>query len=353
MSRNSENAFEKKIDERIANLITQSYSQPDGNVRRRKLQKLQEERYRIHSGTGEPYEIQRDEYFRNDGDYKNVLDPTDPIDSKYITQYETYKNTLNDLKRWKGNRMDDINVKRETIKKYLQTTYDNELAPPDDHKSYSVPELFIKIRDRTDIAEGNGTYKVTNIADLVNHFHYKIMVDRDIPVNEKSPDGDTTKDKQWSSENVIGICKMARLRLEPFVRAFINTFELTDPNIRRVYAIRDNNLSGQPLPKSGPKSNFPNNMTGMTAALAANALYGANFGQGGGMHESLNTTSNLFKELNNLSQGYNNSIKDTSKLLNDLNNEYKGMNQGGAGKHNSKNKSSTNKSSKKKSKKKC
>ena len=48
MSRNSENAFEKKIDQRIEDLITQSYSQPDGNVRRRKLQKKQVNMVQLH-----------------------------------------------------------------------------------------------------------------------------------------------------------------------------------------------------------------------------------------------------------------------------------------------------------------
>ena len=280
------------------------------------------------------------------------------MDSKYVSDYETYNKNLNDLKRWKGNYDEEVKKKRMNIQSYLDKPYDNET--PASQFDYTVPELFVKIRNRT-----NKNYEVMNISDLVNHFHYKIMVDREIPVKNKDANGVTSNDLQWSSENIIGLCKMARVRLEPFVRAFINTFELTDPNIRKVYAVRNNNLQGAPMQRSGPTSKFPNNLTGMHAALAANALYGSDLNsqintyggssQNGGMYESLNTASNLFKELNNLSEGYNSSIKDTSNLLNNLNKEYKGMNQSGAAKKSKKKKSkkSSKKKSKKSSKKKC
>merc|ERR1712048_589183 len=78
----------------------------------------------------------------------------------------------------------------------------------------SIPELFVKERADDDV-----NYNLVNVADLVNHFYYKIMVERAIPTN-------LANDRQYSFQNIKTINKTARERLMPFVRAFLSTFEM-------------------------------------------------------------------------------------------------------------------------------
>ena len=344
------NPFEEQIDARIEKLIKDSYSKPDGNLERRRLLRLQEERHRYKNRVNEPYQVQIPEYFDNNDDFRGVLDPDNTDDSKYMTNQEDYSNTINELRRWNPKRLEEVKGMRTQVEAYLNKPYGTEKTPAVNsiNGDTKIPELFIKVRSTE-----NDSPELLNVADLVNHFHYKCMVEREIPVYP----GQEDNGKYWSAENIIAINKMARIRLEPFVRAFINTFEMTPPNVRKVYAVKESNIGkGGPQQKTGPVNKHLNNAYAIGMHALSNTGY-PNFPSqtqgipglqvGGNIKSSIGGANELFKELQNLSEGTNGMINNTYNLLNELKNEYGNMNQNGGKKTGSK-KKNIKKGSKKK-----
>ena len=254
----SENALEKKIDERLEQLIKDSYQDPAGGLARQRYQKLQADRYAGRRDAEETLRFQNPEYFdQDDVIYREVMK-----NEGYADEATSHVKNLKELKNTAyAQRYGQMEDKRDEILKYLVHRHDdttgvnnfkgdnivgaatNNAAAKANldavKQATSIPELFVKERD-----DKSTDYNLVNVADLVNHFYYKIMVERVVPrrVNDLN--------KQYSFQNIKTINKSARERLMPFVRAFLSTFEMTDENIRKVYAQKDNNWDGNgALPK--------------------------------------------------------------------------------------------------------
>ena len=245
------NDLEKKIDDRLNELITESYSRSDGGFDRARYQKLVAQRMSGRLDGQEKKSFQNSEYF----------DKEHPVFSKimkgdsYADDAHEYAKNLERLKRMDAGRdRDELKRVRTEINEYLGKGYGSEKGLTSSvEQATSVPELFVK--ERT--LDSNAEFKLVNVADLVNHIHYKILVDRDIPTDS---DG-----VQYSYENINTINKAARERLAPYVKAFLATYEMTPQMVRRVYSKKDTNM----LP--GTEKPQPNSsLRGSVQSLASN-----------------------------------------------------------------------------------
>jgi hypothetical protein len=262
------NPLESKIDSRLQQLINDTYSRSDGGYDRQRYQKLLADRM---SGRRDPEErlaFQNSEYFdEDDAVFKEIMKS-----ESYAGDAHSFKKNIEKLKRMNADRDNDLDNIRTDIKSYLDTGYNTEpsatAAGGTIEALTSVPELFVKERN----IDGNG-YTLVNVADLVNHIHYKIMVERKIPENNDK--------KQYSYQNISNINKAARERLAPFVKAFLATYEMTPEAVRRVYASKDNNLvsGSQGLAKPGSASqgavaNLANKIDPLQLAAMSQGLHG-------------------------------------------------------------------------------
>lgn len=271
---NVQNELEKKIDDRLNDLINDSYTRSDGGFDRAKYQRLVSQRRAGRLDGRENISIQAPEYFdKEDPVYRKIFGPgagQKPED--YGTMADEYAKNLETLKKMNKNRglesLKDSSVigLRDEIREYLRKGFDGEKDIEDDKEDVkaltSVPELFVKER----VLDATNSLRLVNVGDLVNHIHYKIMVDREIPVDSAN--------NQYSYDNIININKAARERLAPYVRAFLSTYEMTPQMIRRVYAKKDNNMNPN-TKKDKPNSNLTSSLTSLGQALPNNlALVG-------------------------------------------------------------------------------
>jgi hypothetical protein len=267
---NVTNDLEKKIDERLNDLINDSYTRPDGGYDRAKYQRLVAQRRAGRLDGKEKISIQAPEYFDNeDPVYRKIMEG-----QAYAQSANDYAKNLERLKKMDSGRYNDLTNVRDDIRTYLGSGFGVETAPGagDIEKLTSVPELFVKERH---LDENTTPYKLVNVADLVNHIHYKVMVDRKIPHDSSGA--------QYSYENINNINKAARERLAPYVKAFLATYEMTPAMIRRVYAQKDTNMvpgTGKPQPQSNLRGvvGSLNSAVGNDIAIAGLASTAATYG---------------------------------------------------------------------------
>jgi len=309
------NKLEKQIDERLQELIKDSYGRSDGGFDRARYQRLYAERMSGRLDKHENIGIQNSEYFdKDDPVFKNIMK-----DEPYATDAHDYSKQLNRLKNMNKGRNSELPEVRTDLRTYLGTGFTGEKTPggavgsptPDDDikKLTSVPELFVKERI---LSEENGEIRLVNVGDLVNHIHYKIMVEREIPEDSEK--------NQYSYNNIVNINKAARERLAPYVRAFLATYEMTPQMVRRVYSQKDNNLNGDGIDRPDPAlrgavttlaQNISNNTTmlPLIAASAGNSMHSI-LGIGGGGNNP-DKLYNIFK--NNQAGGKKKSGKKKKK----------------------------------------
>lgn len=268
------NKLEAKIDQRLSQLIKESYGRSDGGFDRARYQRLMSDRYTGRLDGLENIGIQNAEYFdQEDPVYKNIMDHHDTRD--YANAAHSHSKNIERLKKMDAGRNDDLDGVRDDIRDYLGKVFTGETAYPGDVKQdTSVPELFVKERVLNNETDAP---RLVNVADLVNHIHYKVMVERKIPTDSQN--------NQYSYQNINNINKAARERLAPYVRAFLATYEMTPQMIRRVYASKDHNLDGKGIDRPDPalRGSAANLVENFDNGALAFPLIAAGVGGVGGM----------------------------------------------------------------------